>query len=181
MTNNISFTGIYKLPFNEKNLKEVSQYAIPMYKYLRRDAAVLFPGETPNKCVIDECLKQLAEKSGGSKEWLIMNAKNHNLNVDLFENNVFHVISGESDILQYTDYLKKRLNKKLTLQEKIKKLFSKKEKYDIRKELPDHLNVLRHLLNTLKKENDDFAEFAKGKIIEANDSKELLQRMLCER
>ena len=47
--NNVNFTGIYKIQFNDKNIKEISERVIPMYEIIRHEPVAYFQGKNPYK------------------------------------------------------------------------------------------------------------------------------------
>ena len=180
INNNINFTGIYKIPLNDKNLKEIKQYVLPMYKYLRQEEVLGFPGENPMKMFINERINLLADIAGGSKEWLMMNAEHHNVNTDFLEDKFMHIITTKNDILSLKNFFLEKTKKRIILKQKIKNLFKKPEKPNINKSLPLHLQLLEEIINITQKENSHFTQFSGDRIVKVNDTKELLTKMLME-
>ncbi len=180
-SNNVSFTGIYKLQFNDKNIKEISQRVIPMYEFIRHEPVAYFQGKNPYKLITDILIDKIAELSGGSKEWLKMNAENHNLKVDLLDDDVCHIITTKKDIESLQNYIVEQATKKLTFMERLKQRFKKPDTPEINENLPLHLQVLQAVINQIKKRNAEFNDFANGKVIEVKTPQELLQKMLTER
>ena len=180
-TNNVNFTGIYRLPLNDKNINELSEYVLPVYKFLKKEPVICFPGKNPYKIITDMLIDKVAELSGGSREWLKMNAENHKLKTDLIDDGVMHVVTTKKDVASLENFIKSEVTKKLTFMEKLKQKFKKPEPSNIREDLPFHLQFLQGVLNEIKKRNTAFDEFSHGNIIDVSEPKDLLIKMLMEK
>ena len=110
-----------------------------------------------------------------------MNAENHNLKVDLLDDDVFHIITTKNDIESLQNYIVEQATKKLTFMERLKQKFKKPDTPEINENLPFHLQVLQAVINQIKKRNAEFNDFADGKVIEVKTPQELLQKMLTEK
>ncbi len=179
-TNNLQFTGIYKVPLNEKNLKDVEEYVIPVYGYIRHQPIIFFMGENPYKIFMDAFIDNIAEASGGSTNWLKMNAAKYNMETDLIDNKFFHIITL-NDVPRLKNFFNETSPKKLSFIDKIKHKFKKLEVPHLPEHLPTHLKYLQATFDEIKKKNAEFEKFTQGKRITVNDSHDLLLKMLLER
>lgn len=177
--NDVNFTGIYRLPLNEKNLREFREHIVPMYTYIRHEPIVTFPGNNPAKFIGDIMLNRIAELAGGSKEWLKMNAQNHNLDVSDMTSSVLHVISSRKDVERFNEFIKNTAAKKMSFFEKLKIALNPNK--NIREDLPLHLKFVQATLNNMKTRDKEFAEFAGTDLVEVKTPQELLKRMLTEK
>ncbi len=178
INNNINFTGIYKIPLSEKNIKVIEEDFLPMYKYFKREGCDSFIGENPIKTLINERIDKLAEIAGGSKEWLMANAEVHNINTDVLDDKDIHIITTNKEIKRFNKFFSKRAINTLIF--KIKNKFKKTEEPNTNKSLPTHLQSLEAIINLTKKANSDFKKYSEDRIIKVNDLDELLLKMLKE-
>ena len=180
----LHFTGIYKIPNTPKNIKEIEEKVIPMYKYLKHEKVLGFPGENP--CVLGfETIKEIvANKNNASKIWLGMNAKIHGLILPDTNTNFLHIISGEKDLQEFVEFIIKRLKaNENTPLKKLKNFFnSLKNKNSEKQKLPEHLQIVDRAVELYEKEKLEYQKFIQNKnIISVSSAQELLSKLLTEK
>ncbi len=183
INNNVNFTGIYKLPYNSANLKEVTSFVLPMYQTMKKEPWVCFSGRNPLSPFINDALETIAELAGGSKEWLKLNAENFNISTDIFKNFSIYAITSKADVQSYerkysfsTDKIYNRLEKGL------KREFSKKLLFNnSNMELPFHIKCLKYIINEDKKIMNKFEKFMAKKVQDFEEPQELFWHLMCNK
>ena len=187
-TNNTNFSGIYRIPLTRKNTDEVIHYILPAYRAAMHKQADFFIGENPFRVVTDKLLINLAKNSGGSPKWLKDNAELHNIDTENFIDNAIHVVTTEKDILSVFNFItaKQRVvdefispkPQKHSFIDKIKQIWNAPtQDVEVEPDLPQHLQILKKILDFTKKNNDEFHEFAKDKIINLKSTDELIAKL----
>ena len=178
-TNNTNFSGIYRIPLTRKNTDEVIHYILPAYRAAMHKQADFFIGENPFRVVTDKLLIKLAENSGGSPKWLKDNAEFHNIDTENFIDTALHVVTTEKDIHSVFDFItaKQQAVDEFISPKPLKLSFIDKTDDDFDSDLPQHLQTLKKILDFTKKNNDEFHEFAKDKIINLKSTDELIAKL----
>ena len=187
-TNNTNFSGIYRIPLTRKNTDEVIHYILPAYRAAMHKQADFFIGENPFRVVTDKLLINLAKNSGGSPKWLKDNAELHNIDTENFIDNAIHVVTTEKDILSVFNFITKKQRvvdefispkpQKHSFIDKIKQIWNAPtQDVEVEPDLPQHLQILKKILDFTKKNNDEFHEFAKDKIINLKSTDELIAKL----
>ena len=187
-TYNTNFSGIYRIPLTRKNTDEVIHYILPAYRAAMHKQADFFIGENPFRVVTDKLLIKLAENSGGSPKWLKDNAEFHNIDTENFIDTALHVVTTEKDIHSVFDFITAKQQAvdefispkplKLSFIDKIKQIWhAPTPDDDFDSDLPQHLQTLKKILDFTKKNNDEFHEFAKDKIINLKSTDELIAKL----
>ena len=187
-TSSVNFTGIYRIPLTRQNADEVIQYILPAYRTIRHKQADFFIGENPFRVVTDKLLINLAKNSGGSPKWLKDNAELHNIDTENFIDNAIHVVTTEKDILSVFNFITKKQRvvdefispkpQKLSFIDKIKQIWNAPtQDVEVEPDLPQHLQILKKILDFTKKNNDDFQEFVKDKIVNLKSTDELIEKL----
>lgn len=180
----LNFTGIYKIPNTPKNIKEIQEKVIPMYSYLKHDKVSGFPGENPFVLGFEVLKGIVANANNASKVWLEMNAKNHGQILPDTNTDFLHIISGNKDIQEFIDYIKKRIKaNENTPLNKLKKMFSiLQDNNTAREQLPEHLKIIDRAIELYEKERLEYQKFIQNKnIISVSSAQELLAKMLTEK
>lgn len=180
-TEKVNFTGIYKIPNAPENIKLINEKVIPMYKYMRNRNVVGLPSENPVAFSLEFIKEIIGKSQGASKEWLVMNAQRHGIELPRLNNDNLFIVSGDDDIQKFIDFFTERLkaNSKNPFQ-RFLEIF--KPKVDHSADLPEHLKPLPEVLERYNKEVSAYNDFiSKENIISVSTPQELLTKMMMEK
>ena len=188
-----NFTGMYRIPLNQKNVDYVTKVIVPAFGRARNRGIDYFFGDNPYRIISDSIIKDIADKSGASLSWLRSNAETFNLDVSNFGNKYMYIITGDKDILALNSYINSNTSKnknfvknyaknwKPTFKDKLKQLFLPQiAENEIDTALPEHLQTLKKVMDFAKKNTEDFEQFAKERIVELDSPEELVLRLLID-
>lgn len=174
---NIKFSAIYRLPHtNSKVIKEFKDSVLPVYSLLKQEPGYCFIGHSPYEAAFVETLEEGAKLDSCSYEWLMLNAKNHGINLPDLRDTDGWIFTGREDL----DSLKKFMfSKKLDLMAKFKQIFNSESVRN--RHLPPHLELYRTLMQMNERNSEKFQTVIKDKqITTVQDISELLQKMVEE-
>lgn len=177
---NINYKGLYKIPYSERNLKELTEFVVPTYMNISKEPVIIFSGNNPFRIGLGSLMKLIAEKNKSSVGWLKMNAQNHGMDVSGMDINVLNIVSTQKDINKLQEYMLNRVNsRKPKFMDRVKYFFGVREVPDFDKNLPAHLAVLSEGLKLDKEESEAFAEYSqKAKLL--NSAQELFKSLMSE-
>ena len=178
-----SFKGIYRIPNTPENITLIAEKVVPMYQMIRRQPVVGYQGDNPFVFGLDMIMDVLGKKSGGSKEWLAMNARNNGVLFPEFKMDYLHIVAGKKDLNKFAEYFAGRLKEYQPNKfQKFLNFFKAPEANGYKPEMPEHLQPVCEALHVYRKERDLYSEFIKGQeIVSVNTPQELLTRMMNER
>ena len=183
--NSTNFSALYRLKQPPKDIREISERVIPMYKYLRKRPATFFEAN-PLCSLLNEKFKEIAQGLKYSVEWLRSNAERHNLNLSYLDNNSILVVTQAEDINNLLDGVNKLRRQDNGFIGKITNFIenNKRSKQIAQycRKFPPHLEELA-ICDYLYRENmKPFEDCLNGfKIIDVDSPQELLQKMLTEK
>lgn len=177
---NISYKGLYKIPYSERNLKELTEFVVPAYMNISKEPVIIFSGNNPFKIGLSKLMELIAEKNNSSVNWLKMNAQNHGMDVSETESKILNIVTTNNDINKLQEYMLNRINsRKPKFMDKVKNFFGVREVPDFDENLPAHLAVLSEGLKLDKEESAAFAEYSKkAKLL--NSAQELFKALMSE-
>ena len=173
-----SFNGIYRIKNTPKNIEEVQNIIIPLYKACKEEPIIMFVGSNPLKSVKDALIQKHADKLGYSVEWLKANAQNFGASLWDFESEFLHVVSSRKDYNGLMDYLNKRISSHSKFLYFVKEIFKGFFKH---KEKPEHLRDVFRILDLDKQEDIAFSKQFSKRIKDTNSIEELSSNLLQEK
>ncbi len=172
--NNVNFSAIYRLPHtNSKVINEFKDSVLPVYSLLKQEPSYCFIGHSPYEAAFVETLEEGAKLDSCSYEWLLLNAKNHGINLPDFRDADGWIFTGMRDM----ELLKKFMfSKKLDIITRFKQLFNGSSVRNL--DLPQHLNVFKSLIKMNERNSEKFQTLVKDQpVITVKDSSDLMQKM----
>ncbi len=172
--NNVNFSAIYRLPHtNTKFIKEYQSSVLPMYSMLKGEPSYGFIGSSPYEAAFVETLEEGVKLDSCSYEWLLLNARNHGINLPDFRDADGWIFTGMRDM----ELLKKFMfSKKLDIITRFKQLFNGSSVRNL--DLPQHLNVFKSLIKMNERNSEKFQTLVKDQpVITVKDSSDLMQKM----
>ena len=180
---NINFKGIYRLPNVGDNLNIIQRNIIPSIQIVKHENAYAFAGKNP----LHNALKQGYEKGiaeakricGYCEEWIKADAKRHNIDLSVFDEDKIYVLTGKKDIDEFLKYLSDRSKDRDKLSHKIKEFINIwKITFKIaKKDLPEHLQLLKIVTEETAHQNNMFEKFINNRAIDIKNPVELVQHI----
>lgn len=191
--NKTSFKAVYRLPYTEKDRKEIEEKILPNYRMVSNQNVGYFVGKNPFFEAINAFVQYLANEHSSSVSWLKMNAENHGADLSGLKEDFIYVFTGDKDVPSFIDYYTKRkthvekeslalINVDNSFIGRIKRLFLSHEKIDqgFDENTPEHLKPLFYVIKKDKEETELFKEFCPNPT-DVKTTKDLFFKMLNER
>lgn len=179
---NTAFGSYYRIPNTSENVRRLGE-VMSLYQYLRHEPAISYIGETPVTVFVRESFSDLANKSGGSFEWLRMNTKRFGVELPNLDTDFISVITSKRDISDSLDSLEKVNKHKFGFISKISNLI--RFISDVRnkpKDVPIHVFIAEQMAKAYDKETNFYRAHLNSKnVINVSDIKELVTKMMTER
>lgn len=179
-----NFQGVYRLPFSETNNRIILKEILPKYRTVKKDIPQIFYGETPFEEPVHTVMDYIAKENGASKDWLVRNAKNFGLNVQLPEYKHINIISSQQDIDAYSNIIKQTIKKiKQPTWKKILNIFRNNPKDSFPQDAPEQVKKVFLLFENYNKVKNNFNNSFNKKFNVENvaNPQELLNKMLSEK
>lgn len=180
-TQNVNFTGIYKISNTQENIKIIEEKVIPMYNLMRHENVVGINCDNPLAIGIEFIKEKVGKSQGASKEWLMMNARRFGIELPELNTDNLFIVSGNKDIMKFAQYFQQRL--KANTKGPLARFFAMfKPKVKHSQDLPEHLKSLPQILEDYNKESSLYREFlSKENVITVKTPQELLTKMMTEK
>lgn len=183
-TDNVNFTGFYRIPKSPKALKEITTEIIPAYKRLCFKPVTILDNIPLNKN-FDSFVEELAHERNYSRGWLHRLAQINDFKIPDTNSKFINIITGAEDINLFNNFINdstKKINSKLNIRNQLKILFSHIFQVGEDSDLPLYLRFLKEFANVHTNYLNNFEKFLSDrKVKDVSTPQELLAKMLAEK
>ena len=188
ISNNQNFNGIYRIK-NTGNEKELVEKVLKPYIAIRHRHVMVQHGENIFTPMYAHDYETCCSQTGYAKDWLIMNAKNHGIDITEPKMDTLTIYTDTKDYDEVKAFIADQGKiAHPSFIDRLKSIFGtsnyKKEQDEIQRryeELPKHLKPIFLSSETYKILTKRYEERFKDKIVDAESPKDLLIAMMNER
>lgn len=158
--NYTNFNGRFILKGDTKTYEMLHNKVLPLFHHVNPNKEVgVLNSDNMFKQFLELFVQKTADKTGYSKQWVVQNAEQHGIKINLNDRNDIFVFSG-NDLSDVGNFFNKKTGHKEKLKNyvrEIKNLFNPKAQY------PEHLSEIQFLNKELQQAETDFYRFVQEK------------------